>query len=66
MKIINETSLSYEAIGSIIDQIQDAYKGSTMYVGKTDDYLVCYEGKKKIRVATRVLKSYTEWCFYEE
>ena len=65
MKIINEANLTYREVGKIIDQIQDTFKGETMYVGKTDDYSVWFEGRK-IRITIRYLKSYTEWGFYEE
>lgn len=65
MKIINETSLSYETIGKIIDNIINDKKEDTNYIGKKELVLVRY-GDKTIGVQIKYLKRYVEWKFWYE
>ena len=65
MKIINNTSLNYLAIGSIIDDILLNTKGTTHYVGQIEWTVLEINGHK-IKIQIRYLKSYVEWRFDEQ
>ena len=65
MKIINDTVLSYETIGAIIDYIMDENKGETHYYGKTEKTTMDLLDRE-IRIQIRYLKRYTEWRFTEK
>lgn len=62
MKIINNTNLSYKAIGEIIDEIISTSKGNTNYVEKIEVGKVLYNGEP-INITIRYLKRYVEWRF---
>ena len=62
MKIINETSLSYEELGRIIDKVMESQ--DTIYEGKIDLLKVGFKNDV-IKIQIRYLKSYTEWRFYK-
>ena len=65
MKIINNTSLNYLAIGSIIDDILLNTKGTTHYIGQIEWTILEINGHK-IKIQIRYLKSYVEWRFDEK
>ena len=65
MKIINNSSLNYLAIGSIIDDILLNTKGTTHYVGQIEWTILEINGHK-IKIQIRYLKSYVEWRFDEQ
>lgn len=62
MKIINNTDLTYEQIGMIIDKVINSNQGDTCYVGKID---CCFVGTSKgtIKVQIRYMKRDVEWKF---
>lgn len=64
MKIVNETSLTYKSIGTIIDRVMASNTGNTMYYGKTE-YTLLEFGSSRIEVRIRYLKRYVEWRFTE-
>lgn len=65
MKIINNTSLNYSTIGSIIDNIISNTKGTTHYVGQVE-WTILEINSHKITIQIRYLKSYVEWRFDEK
>lgn len=65
MKIINNTSLNYATIGSIIDDILLNTKGTTHYIGQIEWTILEINGHK-IKIQIRYLKSYVEWRFDEK
>jgi hypothetical protein len=65
MKIINNSSLNYLAIGSIIDDILSNTKGTTHYIGQIEWTILEINGHK-IKLQIRYLKSYVEWRFDEQ
>ena len=65
MKIINNTSLNYSTIGSIIDNIMSSAKGKTHYVGQKG-WTILEINSHKITIQIRYLKSYVEWIFDEK
>lgn len=65
MKIINNSSLNYLAIGSIIDDILSNTKGTTHYIGQIECTMLEINGHK-ITIQIRYLKSYVEWRFDEK
>ena len=65
MKIINNTSLNYSTIGSIIDNIMSNTQGTTHYIGQIEWTILEINGHKII-IAIRYLKSYVEWRFDEK
>ena len=62
MKIINNTDLTYEQIGMIIDKVINSNQGDTCYVGKID---YCFVGTSKgtLKVQIRYMKKDVEWTF---
>ena len=62
MKIINNTNLSYKAIGEIIDEVINTSKEDTNYDGKIEVGKVLYNGEP-INITIRYLKKYVEWRF---
>lgn len=62
MKIVNETSLTYEELGRIIDKVMESQ--GTFYEGKIDLLKVGFKNDV-IKVQIRYLKNYTEWRFYK-
>ena len=64
MKIINNTSLNYATIGSIIDNILSNTKGTTHYVGQKE-WTILEINTHKITITIRYLKSYVE-CKFDE
>ena len=62
MKIINNTNLSYKAIGEIIDEVINTSKEDTNYDGKIEVGKVLYNGEP-INITIRYLKRYVEWRF---
>lgn len=64
MKIVNNTSLNYEAIGKLIDKIIDESYDDTHYAGQIYICGMIYKGKE-IKVQIRYLKKYVEWRFDE-
>lgn len=64
MKIVNNTSFNYEAIGKIIDKIIEESYDDTHYVGQIYIFGMLYKGKE-IKVQIRYLKKYVEWRFDE-
>ena len=64
MKIINNTSFNYEAIGKLIDKIIEESDGDTHYVGQIYICGMLYKGKE-IKIQIRYLKKYVEWRFDE-
>ena len=62
MKIVNETSLSYEELGRIIDKVMECQ--GTIYEGKIELLKVGFKNDI-IKVQIRYLKRYTEWRFYK-
>ena len=70
MKIINNTSLNYATIGSIIDNILSNTKGTTHYVGQIEWTILEINSHKIIAmiitITIRYLKSYVEWRFDEK
>lgn len=65
MKIINNTSLNYATIGSIVDNILSNTKGTTHYVGQIE-WTILEINSHKITITIRYLKSYVEWRFDEK
>ena len=65
MKIINNTSLNYATIGSIIDNIMSSTKGTTHYIGQKE-WTILEINTHKITITIRYLKSYVEWRFDEK
>lgn len=65
MKIINNTSLNYSTIGSIIDNIMSNTQGTTHYVGQIE-WTILEINDHKITIFIRYLKSYVEWRFDEK
>lgn len=65
MKIINNTSLNYSTIGSIIDNIISNTQGTTHYVGQKE-WTILEINTHKITIHIRYLKSYVEWRFDEK
>ena len=65
MKIINNTSLNYSTIGSIIDNILSNTQGTTHYIGQIEWTILEINGHK-IKIQIRYLKSYVEWRFDEK
>ena len=65
MKIINNTSLHYSTIGSIIDNIMSNTKGTTHYVVQIEWIILEINGHK-ITIQIRDLKKYVEWRFDEK
>lgn len=65
MKIINNTSLNYSTIGSIIDNIMSNTQGTTYYIGQKE-WAILEINSHKITIAIRYLKSYVEWRFDEK
>lgn len=65
MKIINNTSLNYATIGSIIDNILSNTQGTTHYIGQIEWTILEINGHK-IKIQIRYLKSYVEWRFDEK
>lgn len=64
MKIVNNTSFNYEAIGKIIDKIIEESYDDTHYAGQIYICGMLYKGKE-IKVQIRYLKKYVEWRFDE-
>ena len=65
MKIVNNTSFNYEAIGKLIDKIiEESDPGETHYFGQILVGSMIYKGKE-IKVQIRYLKKYVEWRFEE-
>ena len=64
MKIVNNTSFNYEAIGKLIDKIIEESDDDTHYVGQIYICWMLYRGKE-IKVQIRYLKKYVEWRFDE-
>ena len=55
MKIINNTSLNYTTIGSIIDNILSITKGTTHYIGQIEWTILEINGHKiKIQITCKV------------
>lgn len=51
MKIINNTDLTYEQIGMIIDKVINSNQGNTCYVGKLDSfYVATFNGSIKVQI----------------
>ena len=65
MKIINNTSLNYSTIGSIIDNIMSNTQGTTHYIGQKE-WTILKINSHKITIHIRYLKSYVEWRFDEK
>lgn len=65
MKIINNTSLNYSTIGSIIDNIMSNTQGTTHYVGQVE-WTIVQINNHKITITIRHLKKYIEWRFDEK
>lgn len=65
MKIVNDTILSYETIGAIIDYIMKENKGETHYYGKIEKTSMNLLDRE-IKIQIRYLKRYTEWRFTEK
>ena len=65
MKIINNTSLNYSTIGSIIDNIMSNTQVTTHYIGQKEWTILEINGHK-ITIAIRYLKKYVEWRFDEK
>lgn len=64
MKIVNNTSLNYQQIGFIIDDIINKSDGETIYYGKVRYLDIVFNGLK-INIRIRYLKRYVEWSFRE-
>lgn len=64
MKIVNNTSLNYEAIGKLIDKIIEESYDDTHYEGQIYICGMLYKGKE-IKIQIRYLKKYVEWRFDE-
>ena len=64
MKIVNNTSLNYEAIGKLIDKIINESYDDTHYAGQIYICGMLYKGKE-IKIQIRYLKKYVEWRFDE-
>jgi predicted transcriptional regulator len=64
--IINDTNLSYETIGKIIDTIIDRDIGNTHYFGQIEYTTYELESGEKIRVQIRYMKRFTDWSFSYE
>lgn len=62
--VINETDLSNEVVGRMVDQILREGKEDTIYYGKIDLYRFVH-GNKGYRLQIRYLKRYVEWRFME-
>lgn len=62
MKIINNTTLSYETIGLMMDKIIEINQDDTIYYGKIEvcKMRVC---NRDVNVQIRYLKKYVEWRF---
>ena len=65
MKIINNTSLNYATIGSIIDNIMSSTKETTHYIGQKE-WAILEINNHKITITIRYLKKYVEWRFDEK
>ena len=64
MKIVNNTSLNYEAIGKLIDKIINESYDDTHYAGQIYICGMLYKGKE-IKIQIRYFKKYVEWRFDE-
>lgn len=64
MKIVNNSCLSNEKIGRIIDFIQNRDNGETHYYNQLE-YVMVGLNNVKVEVLIRYLKKYTEWIFNE-
>lgn len=62
--VINQTDLSNEVIGKMVDQILREGKEETIYYGKIHSYRFVH-GKKGYRLQIKYLKRYVEWRFME-
>ncbi len=62
MKIINNTDLSYEQIGEVMDFIIKTSEVDTQYYGKKERLKV-NRLSKVIKIQIRYLKRYVEWGF---
>ena len=56
MKIINNTSLNYSTIGSIIDNIISNTQGTTHYVGQKEWTILEINGHK-----TKIFRNVVDW-----
>ena len=65
MKIINNTSLNYSTIGSIIDNIMSNTQETTHYIGQIE-WTILEINSHKITITIRYLKKYVEWRFDEK
>lgn len=64
MKIVNNTSLNYEAIGKLMDKIIEESYDDTHYAGQIYICGMIYKDKE-IKIQIRYLKKYVEWRFDE-
>ena len=62
--VINQTDLSNEVIGKMVDQILREGKEETIYYGKINSYRFVH-GKKSYKLQIKYLKRYVEWRFME-
>lgn len=65
MKIVNETDLSYQYLGWIIDKIQEMGKYDTHYYGQVEHTSVVIENNREIKIQIKYLKKYCEFIFSE-
>ena len=62
MKIVNNTNLSYEQIGEVMDFIIKTLEVDTQYYGKKERFKV-NRLSKVIKIQIRYLKKFVEWRF---
>ena len=65
MLIVNETDLSYQYLGWIIDEILEMEQGNTFYYGKIEYTSVIVGNNREIQIEIHYLKKYTKFIFWE-
>ena len=66
MLIVNETNLSYQYLGWIMDRILEMEQGNTFYYGKIEHTSVIIENNREIQIEIHYLKRYTKFIFWKK
>ena len=65
MLIVNKTDLSYQCLGSVIDQLIEMDSVDTHYYGKIEHTTFEIKDNREIQVEIHYLKKYTKFIFWE-